>query len=64
MENFQSGLKIVWDSFLNGKEMDHVHAVDNSGEERPRGTMEAELVARETKRKDTKRRRLMNGDEL
>ena len=34
VENFQSGLKIVWDRFLDGKKMDHVEVVENGdGEE-------------------------------
>jgi len=65
VENFQSGLTIVWDRFLDGKEMDHVEVVeDGDGEGKLRGTMEVELVAKEEKRQEMKRKRKHMNDEL
>ena len=65
VENFQSGLTIVWDRFLDGKEMDHVEVVeDGEGEGKSRGTTEVELVAREEKRQEMKRKRKHMNDEL
>ena len=47
VNNFQNGLKAIWDNFLAGNEME----VKEEGEQ---GTMETEIVAREEKRKNAK----------
>ena len=66
MDNFQSGMKMVWDRFLDGKETDHVEVVeDGYGEgEDPRGTTEVELIARENKRQEMKRKQERMTEEL
>eukprot|EP00985_Skeletonema_marinoi_P009878 scaffold4647_cov80-Skeletonema_marinoi.AAC.3 len=47
VNNFQNGLKAIWDNFLTGNEME----VKEEGEQ---GTMETEIVARKEKRKNAK----------
>jgi len=65
VENFQKGIKIVWDRFLEGKEADHVEVEEDvHGEGKLGGTMEAELVAREEKRRRMKAEHEQMNDEL
>jgi len=51
VNNFQNGLRKIWDNFLRGNEIDHVEVTEEGGEQ---GTMETEIVAREEKRKKAK----------
>jgi len=67
VNNFQNGLKAIWDNFLAGNEIGHVE-VKEEGEQ---GTMEIQIVAREEKRQIAKDGREQNttrgnehGDEL
>ena len=67
VNNLQNGLKLIWNNFIDGKELDHVEVIED---EDITGTTEAELVAKEEKREYWKRRRrhalggMDNGDEL
>ncbi len=63
VNNFQNGLKTIWDDFLRGNEIEHVEVKEDGGEQ---GTMETEIVAKEEKRKkakDDRERRKRNTDE-
>ena len=64
VENFQRGIRLVWDRFLDGKETDHVEVIEDDGIGEGRGTMESELTERETKRQERKRRASQNREEL
>jgi protein O-GlcNAc transferase len=61
VRNFERGLKMAWDDYLDGREIDHV-IVSEDGEKELRGTMEDELFTREERRRNMERY-LMN-DEL
>lgn len=50
VKNFQSGLTTIWSNFLSGKKIEH-EEVTEDGEQ---GTTEAEVAAKEGKRKKTK----------
>ena len=62
VNNFQNGLKAIWNNFLAGNEIQHVEVK----EEREQGTLETEIVAREEKRKKARdeRERMTSNDEL
>lgn len=64
VENFQLGLEIIWNNFLDGKELDHVHVIEKDEEEGTRGTFEVDLLAKERRRSDMKRIRHNINDEL
>lgn len=61
VSNFESGLRMIWNKFLSGDMVDHVHIVEDEDE---RGTLEIELAAKEDKRRDTKQARQHMVDEL
>ena len=61
VRNFETGLKMAWDNYLDGKDIDHV-IVREDGADGLRGTMEDELFAREERRRKMERRHLI--DEL
>ena len=64
VNNFQNGLKTIWDNFLRGNEIEHVVVMEE--EEGEQGTMEIEIVAKEEKRKkakDEKEQRKKHADE-
>ena len=63
VENFQLGLEIIWNNFLDGKDIDHVHVIEKGEEEGTRGTFEVDLLAKERIRNDMKRVQHIN-DEL
>lgn len=52
---------MIWNKFLSGDMVDHVHIVEDEDE---RGTLEIELAAKEDKRRDTKQARQHMVDEL
>ncbi len=60
VRNFERGLKMAWDNYLDGKEINHVIVTED--EERLIGTMEDELFAREQRRRMMARHHL--NDEL
>jgi len=65
VSNFESGLRMIWNKFLSGETIDHVHIVEE--EDKRGGTLDTELVAKEEKRRNNKkqaRRQLINDDEL
>ena len=66
VENFQRGLQISWDRFLDGKEIDHIEVVedDTTVGKVPKGAMDADLIAREHRREEVKRKRTNQNDEL
>jgi len=66
VENFQTGLKIIWDGFIRGEKMDHVHVLEIDHDVADvRRTTQIELAAKENKRKEhVKRKRLMSDGEL
>ena len=49
VRDFERGLKMDWDNYLDGKDIDHV-IVSEDGAEGLRGTMDDELFAREERR--------------
>mmetsp|Transcript_1409 Transcript_1409/g.2969 ORF Transcript_1409/g.2969 Transcript_1409/m.2969 type:complete len:941 (+) Transcript_1409:158-2980(+) len=56
VENFQSGLTIAWERFIDGQQIDHIMVEEEvDGEGKLKGTMEVELVAREERREAMKR---------
>jgi len=63
VSNFEIGLRMIWNKFLSGDAVDHVHTVE---EDDDRGTLEVDLVAKEEERRDKKeaRRQLVDDDEL
>ena len=61
VRNFERGLKMAWDNYLDGREIDYV-MVREDGDEKLRVTMEDDLFAREERRK--KREKHYIHDEL
>jgi protein O-GlcNAc transferase len=54
VRNFERGLKLAWNNYLDGKEIDHV-IVREDDNEKLRGILEDELFARERRRKKMER---------
>jgi hypothetical protein len=61
VRNFERGLKMAWDNYLDGKEIDHV-VVREDGADGLRGTTEDELFGSEERRRNLERHHLI--DEL
>jgi len=65
VKNFERGLRMVWDAFLDGSPTNHIEVLEY-GEEID-GTFDAELTSRESKRKEiktnqVKKRRRVNSE--
>jgi protein O-GlcNAc transferase len=56
VKNFERGLTIAWKSFLDGSPMNHIEVLEDD-DKMIAGTFDTELIARESKRKERKRKR-------
>ncbi len=60
VDNFQRGLKIAWEKYLDGNEVDHIIVQEEDLERKFRGTTETELIARQKRRESVKREKQTN----